>query len=365
MDAVTDLVLERHRGLLRQGAILVDPNDFSEDVRVLFSLEHSIQDARAENDGNRRVVSRQMQFIEINAKGETRNAGPAPFLDYQPLDEALWALAEPVLKAEWLQDGLEAKIREYAAISLVAAHLQEVRERREETVARTKAAVQDRLTKEVAYWDHRAEELKAQEAAGRKNARLNSELARRRADDLQARLQKRLAELEQERHLSAQPPLVLGGALILPAGLLARLRGGSISPEAALFARQRKAVELAAMLAVMEKERGLGNQPVDVSAQDLGWDVESLVGNQRGRLRFIEVKGRIDIATTVTVTRNEILAGLNKPQDYLLAVVEIAFEGEQARAKDVHYIQRPFRREPDFAAVSVNYELDELRKLSE
>ena len=32
-----------------------------------------------------------------------------------------------------------------------------------------------------------------------------------------------LAELEAERKISAQPPVILGGALIIPAGLLARL----------------------------------------------------------------------------------------------------------------------------------------------
>ncbi len=360
MDAVTDLVLGRHRGLLRQGTILVDPSDFGEDLRVLFSLEHSIQDARVENNGNRRIVSRQMQFIEINAKGETQNAGPAPFLDYQPLEESLRSFIKPVLKTEWLQGDLEVKVREYAASSLVAAHLQEVRTRREESIARTKAAVQDRLTKEVAYWDHRTEELKAQEQAGRKNARLNSELARRRADDLQARLQKRIAELEQERHLSAQPPLILGGALILPIGLLMRLQGQPISPDAALFAHRKKAVEIAAMQAIINKESDLGNQPTDVSKQDLGWDIESLSGNQKGRLRFIEVKGRIEGAKTVTITRNEILAGLNKPDDFILALVDISFEGENAVAKKIYYVQKPFRREPDFAATSVNYEIKEL-----
>ena len=51
-----------------------------------------------------------------------------------------------------------------------------------------------------------------------------------------------------------------------------------------------------------------------------------------GRLRFIEVKGRITGAETVTVTKNEILAGLNKPEDYWLAVVEVSFADGQARA---------------------------------
>lgn len=360
MDAVTDLILERYRGLLRQGTILVDPNDFGEDIRALFYLEHSIQDARAEDGGERRVVSRQMQFVEINARGETRAAGPAPFLDYQPLPDELRPLVEPALKSDWLRADLESQVRAYAVQTLVPAHLGEVRQRREEMIERTRAAVQDRLTKEIAYWDHRAEELRAQEQAGRRNARLNSELARRRADELQVRLQKRMEELEQERRIAAQPPIVIGGALVIPAGLLRKLQGETIQPEVALFARQRKAVEDAAMAAVMAKERELGNEPVDVSKQNLGWDIESRLPNEKGRLRFIEVKGRLQGAATVTITKNEILAALNKPEDFILAVVEVAFEQDQASAKEVHYIRRPFRREPDFAATSVNYELKEL-----
>lgn len=360
MDAVTDLILERYRAMLRQGAILVDPNDLGEDIRALFYLEHSIQDARSEADDSRRTVSRQMQFVEINSRGETHSAGSAPFLDYEPIGGDIRPLIDPVLQSDWLRGDLESSVRAYAAQNLVPEHLREVKTRREETVARTVTAVHARLTTEINYWDHRAEQLKAQEQAGRKNAHLNSELARRRADDLQARLQRRMTELEQERHISAQPPVVIGGALVIPQGLINRLTGQAISPEATLFARRRKAVELAAMAAVMEKEREQGNEPFDVSQQDLGWDVESRLAIDKGRLRFIEVKGRIEGATTVTITRNEILSGLNKPDDFVLAVAEITFEGEEARTKAIHYIRKPFQREPDFAATSVNYEWKEL-----
>ena len=74
-----------------------------------------------------------------------------------------------------------------------------------------------------------------------------------------------------------------------------------------------------------------------------------------GRLRFIEVKGRVSGAETVTVTKNEIMAGLNKPDDFILALVEV--NGDKAVAR---YVRRPFTREPDFAATSVNYDLKEL-----
>jgi hypothetical protein len=243
----------------------------------------------------------------------------------------------------------------YAVASLVPSHFEEVRHRKEELVTRTIAAVKERLTKEVNYWDHRAAELKERELAGKQSSHLNSGLARQRADDLAARLQKRLAELEQEGKLSPLPPVVVGGALVVPLGLLAKLQGNEVP----LLARETKRVELLAMDAVMEAERQLGFPPRDVSKHKLGWDIESTVPNT-GKLRFIEVKGRVAGAETVTVTKNEIMAGLNKPDDFILAVVEV--DGEAAMPR---YVRRPFKREPDFAATSVNYDLAELLAAAE
>ncbi|MHC5830276.1 MAG: hypothetical protein ACYT04_83655, partial [Nostoc sp.] len=116
----------------------------------------------------------------------------------------------------------EAKAKSYAIAHLVPQHLQELKQRKEELIAKTMTAVKDRLTKEINYWDHRAEELKMQEEAGKPNAKINSGKARQRADDLQARLMQRLEELEQERRLSPLPPVVVGGALVVSVGLLQR-----------------------------------------------------------------------------------------------------------------------------------------------
>jgi hypothetical protein len=42
------------------------------------------------------------------------------------------------------------------------------------------------------------------------------------------------------------------------------------------------------------------------------------------------VKGRVSGAPTITVTRNEILYSLNKPDDFILAIVEF-FDGGDAQ----------------------------------
>jgi superfamily II DNA or RNA helicase len=352
LDAVTDVLLERYRELLTRGALLVAPEDTGTDIRALFYLEHAVQDARTDRNGQRRVVSRQLQFVEIDHQGHARAAGAAPYLDYRPATAAEAARLRPLLEADWLRQDLDATVRAFAVETLVPRHVEEVRTRRDQLIRTTMAAVKDRLTKEITYWDHRAEDLKAQEQAGRQ-PRMNWLQARARADELQARLARRLAELEQERQLAALPPVVVGGALVVPEGLLASLAGEAPAEPAAL-ARETQRVEALAMQAVLRTEHQLGYVPRDVSREHCGWDIESQ-DPVTGRLRFIEVKGRVQGARTVTVTKNEILASLNKPEAFLLALVEVAGDVTTCR-----YLRGPFQREPDFGVTSVNYDLAEL-----
>jgi superfamily II DNA or RNA helicase len=378
LNATIDLILERHRDLLRQGAILIDENNFSETVRALVYLEHSIQDARPANDGGRRVVSRRMQYVEIDSEGKAQNAGYAPYLDYRPLTEEEQPLVESLVEGLALRDEIEKQASSYAISNLVPQHLKEVRDRKEELIEKTRRAVQDRLTKEINYWDQRAADLRLQEQAGKVNAKLNSSKAQQRADDLAARLEKRLSELEQERKLSPLPPVVVGGALVVPIGAIQRLQAkrDATPPN---FARETQRVEQLAMEAVIKTETNLGYQPRDVSDQNCGYDIESL-NPETGHLRFLEVKGRIEGADTVTVTKNEILTALNKEDSYILALVQVptdenfsdrdAFAVREATGHYqvagescvVCYLEKPFQREPDWGASSVNYSWKEMWK---
>ena len=355
LEATIDLVRERNVDVLKRGAVFIDDNDFGTEARLLFYIEESVQDGIVLPSGSKRVISKNIHFVELKESGATVNAGYAPYLDYR----AATADEQPVIRSflegqRWLTENVDDTATSYAISEVVPAHVSEVRQRVDKTVK----AVKDRLTAEIQFWDFRAGELKTKEAAGKVNAKLNSDMAARRADDLQARMQKRLAELEQEKRISALPPVIVGGAVVIPRGLLDKLMG-----RPALFgsdAAARRRIELAAMKAVMDIEASLGFVPADVSAQNKGYDVESKIPAELRdadgtTLRFLEVKGRAKGAVSVTVTKNEILTALNQPEQYILAIVEV--DGE---ATHVVYLKKPFHKRPDFAATSVNYDIADL-----
>ena len=78
--------------------------------------------------------------------------------------------------------------------------------------------------------------------------------------------------------------------------------------------------------------------------------------------RHIEVKGRVKGATTITVTRNEILYAVNQGDRFDLAIV---FVNPDDSTEGPHYLRNPFQREPDWGAASVNDSIADLLKRAE
>ncbi|MEJ5270143.1 MAG: helicase-related protein, partial [Hydrogenophilus sp.] len=189
MQAVTDLVLEAHRNKLKQGAVLVDPSDMGVTPKVMFIVDHAVK----EGADPARIVSRRMQFVEIDPQGHATNAGWAPHLDLEPIAPADLKLIEDVLAAPWIAKDLEQQALAHAGSFLVPEHFDEVRTRREKAVDKTLAAVHERLVKEINFWSDRYIKLQEDIAAG-KDVRLTLENVRRTIDDLTARRESREKE---------------------------------------------------------------------------------------------------------------------------------------------------------------------------
>ena len=98
----------------------------------------------------------------------------------------------------------------------------------------------------------------------------------------------------------------------------------------------------------------------DVGAEKCGWDITARPPANADRSikpdRHIEVKGRAKGQSTITVSRNEIVYGLNQAGKFILAIVIVDGDNHEGP----FYVRNPFQVEPDFGVASVNYDLNDL-----
>ena len=336
LKALIATTLDRHGEALASGTTLIDPADASDIVRVLVYLEHTITDGRVEH-GARRVVARRFQYVEITEQGDIRDPGAEPYLAYEPADEGVRGLLAGV-GVDWVDGGVDETARSWATANLATPHFGEVAEVTKARLERVRRAVEDRLNGEIRYWDLRAHELKEQELHGKK-PRLNSGRARQRADDLEARKTRRLRELDIEADLVNHAPTVVAAALVIPQGLIDRLRGDtSTAPMDQEVARE---TDRRAVAAVMATERALGRKPVEQAHNNPGFDILS-EDPRSGIVYQIEVKGHRPATTEIKVRAPQVRQAKQNPERFRLAVVLVPDEPEGLPV--VRYFLRPFDR---------------------
>lgn len=338
LESVSSLILKRFGNVLRQGTVFID-DTAEKNFRLLFYIETKILNDKSE------IISRRLHFVEISEDGQAVLLNRAPYFDYDsPKDpDTLKKILSAAQNMQWLKSNVEKLAINYAIKNLVPPHRQEIAAKRKAYLDKLEREVKTRLNGEIRYLDRYAADLRDKD-------KLNSDKAYRRAGELAERLNRRIAEIKLEREISTPAPVIVGGALIVPKNFLQDSEQDNFSADA--LARSR--VEKIAMNAVMSIEREFGFEPVDVSANKCGYDIEA---RDKNFVRFIEVKGRIADATEVTVTKNEIITALNAPDNFILAIVTV-----DADNAHVVYLKSPFSRSPDFYSVNVTYPIAALKQ---
>jgi len=364
LESVIRNVKEKYDYLLRQGTVLVDETDTSEAISVVVLLEHSVQDARTTSTGTPHIVSEKLQFVAIGQDGSVSSAGIAPHLNLRPVRPDELKLISNKFSEEWLRHDFEQHANEFATTKLAREHFELVRARRLPEIEKVELEVRARLGKEINFWDMRAFEQKEKERTGERT-RLNWQNAKKRAVELDDRLHRREALLKQEKFISSRPPRVRSGMLVIPRGYIdaavRKQEDVSTPPDMSADPAARCEIELTAMDAVMKAECELGNQPVDVSAQKVGYDIESYDPNTK-HYRFIEVKGRIAGARSVMITRQEIITSLHEPEKYILAIVEV----NNGSSNAPRYVYGALdEHEPKFDQDAIQYNLKRLLERAE
>ena len=121
LDAVLGLVHQQNAHLLKQGAVMVDEADYSEQIEALFLIEHEIKDGRTISSGAKQTISKRMQFARLGVDGEVGHGGIAPHLNLRPVSDEELRLVEEDLSAAWLKGNIEDQIKAFSIEELARA----------------------------------------------------------------------------------------------------------------------------------------------------------------------------------------------------------------------------------------------------
>ena len=274
--------------------------------------------------------------------GGIQDAGDAPHLDIIPAtDEERQVVKSEIIETNSVRE-IEQSIITFSIGSFAKDHLEEVSKNRIPEIEKIEREVRNRLVQVINYWDLQASRQKEKS----KQKFLN---AQKQAAKFSYRLEQREAQLNRAKKISALAPIIRARMLVIPLSLI----NSKIDKESHQASRpqdivKKQETEASAMEAVMRTERSLGFVPRDVSKENLGYDIFS-VHPLTKKHRCIEVKGRIDEAKTVTVTRKEVVTSLHSPENYILAIVSFS----DGSASEPRYVYRPFKVDSDFDVTSL------------
>ena len=357
LSSLVDIIDTKFSGSLSEGALLVDPLDMGQVPRMLVYLEHAIADGRDDN-GRKRVVSRRFQFVEIDQSGNINDPGTQPYLNYSSLTEEEDASVRNQLDVAWADRTTEDISKNWAIDNLAQPHFKEIQLLTNDRVDRVRAAVKERLESEINYWIVTTEETKERELQGRKVSP-TSGTCRQRHEDLAVRLDVRNRELDKEKDLQNQPPVVTSAAIVIPQGLLDSLQGDTPvdhDPEIKAETDRR------AVAAVMKAETELGRKPEEQEHNNPGFDVLS-IDPETGKHFYIEVKGYLPRTTEIKISSTQVTLGLNNPDCFRLVAVAVPDDPEEEPLP--HYFVEPFDTPLNFAQTYLPLKVSTLLELRE
>ncbi len=322
LEAIGERLRDGSRGTRQRGATFYDPDGKLDGWLYFYSLEL--------RDGHNRTAAQQIATVYVAQDGTPRLVPPAILWDLVPAQSPHTPASEPEtasIEAFVIQESL---VPLHEALSQTRAQLAEIK--RKYGVASLNCRIGE-LNERLREYFQRGDVPEAEIAN-----------VQRRKEDVEKRLDELEQEITREKTLSMQAPELLGVARVIP----------KPQPEMTPDAN----IEAIGMQVAVEYERQQGRNPVDVSAQNLGYDIRSEAPD--GTIRYIEVKARAQTGDIV-LTPNEWIMAQRLGDEYWLYIITHANEQPQ-----LHMIQNPASHlQPEQIREIVRYQVPQRQWQSE
>lgn len=285
-DALVDVVRENFREEMLKGTVLVSPED--KETYLAFYIKNQITDnspSKAEDN----IANELLSLVYQTANGEFHITSPAKFLDLVPPSEFAKEVETPAVTDE-------EEVIQWAFENITEPLHAETEKRVNEDNEKRREYLKTAFEQVIFDLSLQINELQGKvflADSEKVQAQLTSKMAR--MEELKCRKEARLIELDQMVELSPKKPEVLGCAYVVPLN--------AMEYEHQFGMHRDDDVEAIAMKVAMDYERSCGCTPVDVSKDNVGYDVRTICPD--GSKRYVEVKGRAG-TDGVMLSENEV-----------------------------------------------------------
>lgn len=285
-DALVDVVREAFREEMLKGTVLISPEDSQS--YLAFFIKNQITDnspSKAEDN----VVNELLSLVYQTPDGEFHITSPAKFLDLVPPSEFAKQVDTPAVKDE-------EEVIHWAFEHITEPLLQETESRVQEDNQKRREYLETAFEQVILDLSQQINELQGKVFLA-DSEKVQNQLANKssRMVELKDRKEKRLSELDQMVELSPKKPEVLGCAYVVPLS--------EMEYEHHFNMHRDDDVEAIAMKVAMDYEFSCGGTPVDVSKDNVGYDIRTT--DKDGNKRYVEVKGRAG-SDGVMLSENEV-----------------------------------------------------------
>ena len=291
LEAVVEKIFETYRDEIEKGATFLDPSGSLNGF--IWFLEGVI------NDGTGAVAGKRIYALYQDAQNQIRQVSPSILWDLKPCSN------KNVL-SELKNTPNEESIINYAIETILPQYLDELKAQREHDAEIKKKYGLTSLQELILQSESKLIEYETRKAKGELIPDAVIQREKKNREDLERKKEELLKSIEKETHLSLSTPKILGVAAVLP----------KIPTDDTL--KEDKEIEEIGMKIAMEFEISQGRKPIDVSTQNLGFDIRS--ESPDGTLRYIEVKARAREGK-IALTPNEWLMAHRLGNEYWLYII--------------------------------------------
>lgn len=272
-DALIEVVREQFRTDMLRGTVLISPDD--KEAFFAFFVRNQITDNRENKDGEN-IANELLALVCQDANGEFRQTSPAKFIDLFPPNKFAKEVTPPAVTTE-------DDVLQWSYVNITEPLFDETERKVAEDSAKRKEYLRTAFEQIIIDITGKVNELQqtlffeeSNKAEEKMTALMQS------IENLKSRRAQRIEELDNMVQLSPKEPEVLGCAYVIPLSDVEYKSNFGMSRD--------DEVELIAMQVAMDYESEHGRTPVDVSTDNVGYDVRSTSPDRTKR--YIEVKGR-------------------------------------------------------------------------